>query len=538
MKSIRNLTISSLFKVFTIVLIAFFATGVSTNAQQKEKTISDFRVKGFHLDLRIQVMTMPALKEFAKELADFGMNTLVMEWEGTYPYEKHATISNKYAYTRDEVKEFVAYCDSLGIDVIPLQQCFGHVEYILRHGRYNHLRESRNDLSQVCPLKMAGNKQLFTELFKDMAMLHTSEYIHIGGDETRLLGHCAQCSKKVAAEGTSKLFSDYLIMLCNQVVTLGKKPVIWADMVLKYPDVVDYLPKETVYVDWNYGWDINYFGNVGDLLKKDANFWGAPAIRSHPDNWYSIDWEKHFNNLCNYIPYAREAGYQGIVMTSWSTSGVYGYTWDTNMEVIDLHAMRNVYPLSGFRILIAAYVQALNQSEPLDPENFVKKYAKHRFGLKKEGGEGLWSVLRTSQKIIKFQNPSDTQELDSINKMVKQAEKVMAAIKPSKHQKEFEHLKLMLDMRSFYLDIKKVESFYESGQYTSATAKDLLPELERLLVESKILDDRFMQLNEGYLYPEEIKEQNEIRNRQLQNLYEAVTKARTGLESLKFSAKD
>src|SRR6201996_4981616 len=91
----------------------------------------DFAVKGFHLDLRIQVMKMDALKAFAKKLSEQGINTLVMEWEGTYPFESHLLIPNKYAYTKEEIKSFISYCSSIGIDVIPLQQSFGHVEYIL-----------------------------------------------------------------------------------------------------------------------------------------------------------------------------------------------------------------------------------------------------------------------------------------------------------------------------------------------------------------------------------------------------------------------
>jgi hypothetical protein len=40
---------------------------------------------------------------------------------------------------------------------------------------------------------------LFTRLFKDLAATHASPYIHIGCDETHLLGHCPVC-KKLAAD--------------------------------------------------------------------------------------------------------------------------------------------------------------------------------------------------------------------------------------------------------------------------------------------------------------------------------------------------
>ena len=226
-----------IFTLFTFLLLLLLLPG---------KVIArdnDFDVKGFHLDLRIQVMTPKALHELANELADFGINTLVMEWEASYPYQKHAVISNQYAYTREEVEAFISHCHSLGIDVIPLQQCFGHVEYILRNERYSHLKEDRKEISQICPLKTEGDSLLFSELFEDMASLHSSQYIHIGGDETYLLGHCADCSRKAAAEGKSKLFVDYMKMITNIIIDMGKTPVMWADILLKHPEAASELPK-------------------------------------------------------------------------------------------------------------------------------------------------------------------------------------------------------------------------------------------------------------------------------------------------------
>ena len=114
-KSIRSL------KTIGILFLAFFLLCPSVYSSPKAMNKHDFAIKGFHIDLRCEVMTMPALKNFAKELAEFGINTIIMEWEGSYPYDKHATISNKYAYSREEVRSFVSYCSTLGIDVIPLQ---------------------------------------------------------------------------------------------------------------------------------------------------------------------------------------------------------------------------------------------------------------------------------------------------------------------------------------------------------------------------------------------------------------------------------
>jgi hypothetical protein len=488
---------------------------------------SRFAVRGFHVDLRIQVMTMDALKALADELAAFGLNTLVMEWEGSYPYLNNATISNELAYTREEVKEFIGYCERLGIDVIPLQQCFGHVEYILRHDRYSELKEDRKEISQLCPLKKEADSLLFADLFADMASMHSSEYIHIGGDETYLLGHCPACSLKAATEGKSKLFVDYMKMMCNIIIDLGKRPVMWADILLKYPEAASELPEETIFIDWNYGWKTNYFGDIAALQAKGMEFWGSPAIRSHPDNSYVTCWEKHFNNQRDFIPYAREAGYTGIIMTSWSTSGLYGFTWDVNYEVTDMEQIRNTYPLSGFRILLASYAEALRTNEPIDPKAFVVRYAADRFGFTASEGETLWEILTIPPELIVNGKPATSSSIAEMRVPVEEAMVKMNNLKPLSNKDEFEHFRLMLDIRDHYLRFREAESRFNSADFSEDEKDDLASDLEGLIRESKQLDRRFSRLQKGFLHESEIAQQNMIRNRKLMLLHRRLKGNRT-----------
>ena len=517
----------------TVVVLSLLAGCRNAEPQaQQVKSIplmedNQFKVRGFHVDLRIQVMTMDALKALADELAAFGMNTLVMEWEASYPYQNNATVSNELAYTRDEVRAFVDYCEALGIDVIPLQQCFGHVEYILRHDRYSDLREDRKEISQLCPLKEEGDSLLFADLFADMAEMHRSDYIHIGGDETYLLGHCPACSLKAATEGKSKLFVDYMKMMCDIVISLGKKPVMWADILLKYPEAASEMPEETIFIDWNYGWKTNYFGNIAALQEQGLEFWGSPSIRSHPDNSYVTCWEKHFNNQRDFIPYSREAGYTGIVMTSWSTSGLYGFTWDVNYEVTDMEQVRNTWPLSGFRILLASYAEALNTPEPLDPHGFVLRYAAERFGLSESDGELFWETLTIPPELIVSGKPASSPSITAMRETVEAAVEKMKRLNLVTNRDEFEHFRLMLDIRLHYLKFKEAEARFNAPDFSADDRAGVVADLETLIVETNDLDRRFAKLNRGYLHETEIEQQNMIRNRKLMLLHRRLTGNRT-----------
>ena len=94
------------FSLLLSALLLFFVFSFS-NAEAKNKAENDFKVIAYHVDLRVQVMPMPALKALATEVADLGFNTIIMEWEATYPYKQHSIISNRYAYTQAEIEDFI-----------------------------------------------------------------------------------------------------------------------------------------------------------------------------------------------------------------------------------------------------------------------------------------------------------------------------------------------------------------------------------------------------------------------------------------------
>ncbi|MDD2513642.1 MAG: hypothetical protein PHS71_10400 [Proteiniphilum sp.] len=248
-------------------------------------------------------------------------------------------------------------------------------------------------------------------------------------------------------------------------------------------------------------------------------FWGSPAIRSHPDNWYLTEWEKHFNNQRDFIPYARKAGYTGMVMTSWSTSGLYGFTWDVNYEVMDMLQIRNNYPLSGFRILVASYAEALKQREPLQPEEFIVQYASDRFGFSSDESQRFKEVLFIPQELIREGNPVTSLSIADLQQKTAKARSILYRLTPKRNLKEFAHFLLMIDLRAFYLEFKEMKAIYNSDTFNRDLAKELLPQMEALIRHSKELDDRFCKLQKGFLNDREIEAQNQFRRLDLLETY-------------------
>lgn len=471
-----------------IILLAVLAGCTTVQAAAPD-------VRAVYLDFRTQVMTPDAMKELARKAADDGMNAVVVEWEASFPFEENAVLCNRFAFSRSEVRAFIDCCAELGLDVIPVQNCFGHAEYILRHPRYAALKEDRKDCSQVCPLKADLAEPLFRSIFGEIAALHPSPYIHIGCDETRLLGHCPACRKKVGEQGVSALYVDYVVRMCRIVAELGKTPMIWADILLKHPEAIDRLPKEVVIVDWNYGWKPDYFGKMESIEHSGHEIWGACSLRSHPDNLFLVQWRKHLENIFDYTAYAAEHGFKGIINTSWSTSGTYGYIYDDANEVVEIQPVREVYPHAGFDMLDEAYAAAL-AGRFRDPDAFLDDYCRTRLGLARpEEIVAVKEYFNMPQRPVAASG-SNAQairaELDRARDVREGFRKVQF---PDAAQTIARHLGLMLDIRINYLRFKLLEDRTQSPEFRPSQAAACLDELNALLSGTEQLRKTFVRLN-------------------------------------------
>ena len=515
------------------------------DANDKTSKSDNFSVVAYHVDLRVQIMPMPTLKALAKEIYALGFNTLIMEWEATYPYKQHSIISNRYAYSREELTEFINYSEGLGLDVIPLQQSLGHAEYILMHERYAYLRADKRNLSQIDPTRLDVARDFFTELYSDMLSMHQSQYVHIGGDETRILD-CKRCQEAWGDDGEelgkSKLYVEYMTMIAEIVIAQGKTPLLWADMILAHPDAIADMPKNVIYIDWNYGWKFDRFGeNPRTLIKKyGLKFWGASSIRSSPDDYHVTSWSKHMKNQVVYVSYARESGFEGMVLTSWSTSGQYGYEWFWP-EVVEIFPLRQVYPHAypndAFRMNTLGFIKAVQQEKTFKPKDFAHQYAQQRFGLTAGESEKLWNILTDeslNNKVIIGSSPlsgikglpDNKRVVSATLEKVRELQAALTKIVPKKNPKEFAHYHLQIDFREYYLSFRQIQYLVQSTAFSEKNNLKAIKQLEQLLARSVELNKRFKKLFTGKLYDTEIERLNQYRNKKAILLHQRLTRER------------
>jgi len=205
-----------------------------------------------HLDLKGKMFRPSYIPQLFRDLAGQGVNTVVVEYEDIFPFKDINVVWDPaVAWTPRTLKRFLAEAKRNGIEVIPLQQCLGHLEYVFRWHRYRRFAEDRAYPSTLCLSKQKG-RNLVANMLRQVVEAHPdSRYVHIGMDEARGLASCPRC----AAKGdVLALFLQHLRDLCDIAEEYGKTPILWSDMLEDHfrADVLDEFRDRVIMCPWDY----------------------------------------------------------------------------------------------------------------------------------------------------------------------------------------------------------------------------------------------------------------------------------------------
>jgi len=211
-------------------------------------------MRGFQLNVKfVRQLNFENILQFIENAASYKLNTIMLEYGDRFPLKKHSVINARDALTEEQLKQIVTCAEDHYIELIPLMQCIGHLEYVLQHDSYKHLRENPDVTSQLCPANPEA-LALVREMLEEIIALHGSSLrrIHIGGDEARQLGVCPKCAKRVAESSVGVMFAEHLNQVCTMVTEAGLTPIIWDDILCKHPDALESLTRQATIMYWDY----------------------------------------------------------------------------------------------------------------------------------------------------------------------------------------------------------------------------------------------------------------------------------------------
>jgi len=184
---------------------------------------------GVHLDLKGAVHKPRYFLQVLADLAGQGVNAVLVEYEDVFPFEPpvRVALDRQAVWSKKMLRDFLAEAARLGIEVIPLQQCLGHLQYVFRWPRYRRWSEEDQSLGTLCVSQDKGRAFVFEMLRQVLAAHPESRYVHLGLDEAHKLATCPRCRRR---GDTLAVFLAHLNDLCEIVAAAGKTPIIWSDM--------------------------------------------------------------------------------------------------------------------------------------------------------------------------------------------------------------------------------------------------------------------------------------------------------------------
>jgi hexosaminidase len=142
-------------------------------------------------------------------------------------------------YTKEEMREIVAYCKEKGIDVIPEFDMPGHTSALLSAypelscgGKEVKIKTHQGIFKDVLCLAKEETFNMVTNILDEFLEIFPYEYIHIGGDEAPS-DHwkaCPDCQRLMRESGV-KNYSEYQNLFMNKVIDYlenkGRHAIVW-----------------------------------------------------------------------------------------------------------------------------------------------------------------------------------------------------------------------------------------------------------------------------------------------------------------------
>jgi hypothetical protein len=279
----------------------------------------DFGVRGVMLDIsRDKVPTMQTLEALVDRLASWKVNQVQLYVEHTFAYREHEEVwADASPLTAEEVVELDAFCRARHVELVPNQNCLGHMGRWLAHERYRAMAiapdgwpDARGHIhapTTIDPAKPAS-LALVRELLAELLPCFSSRRVQVGLDEPWEL--------------PAERMGDYLswVRTLRAVPELeGRDMLIWGDILANHPETLAHLPDGVTVCEWGYEDWHPFADRTAALTGADVPHWVCPGTSS----WLSI--LGRVTNMRGNCRVAAEAGRtngsRGFLTTDWGDMG-------------------------------------------------------------------------------------------------------------------------------------------------------------------------------------------------------------------------
>lgn len=249
--------------------------------------------RGLLLDPARHMLDLDFLRRTLRVMSAYKMNVLHLHLvdDGAWRFELksypkcHGT--GRPFYTRQEIKDLVAYAANLGIEIVPEFDFPGHS--LAAVNAYPELdcegktrSGGKEDAAILCPGK-AATWTFLESIVSEAAEVFPSKYLHMGGDEPyaiRRWASCSDCQARMKKEGVATLealYHTYLRDVHAIAKRHGKTVIFWDDAV--HPGVEPMPPRDVVIHGWKDFKTVEALARAGYAIVNSS--YGPMYLTSH-----------------------------------------------------------------------------------------------------------------------------------------------------------------------------------------------------------------------------------------------------------------
>lgn len=284
------------------------------------------KIRCVHLDLKGTPPTPQRLIRLLEIFAAARYNAVLVEWEDTFPWTVDRRFRSETAYSPETVKQFVKTSESLGMEVIPLVQCLGHMETPLCLPEYARLREVPYRESDLNPLAKGARELIENMVDNVLRLMPHTRYFHLGGDEAWTFGTHPDTKKFISKHGKGALYLHHVEPLLDKLKARNIRPMLWHDMMRDWEaKALKRLAKKADLVVWGYNGHPDRVKHhyrtavIKRFVRYKVPLWGATAYKGSNGSDADLpNFTAREENALAWAEIAQRYGFKGVIATAWS----------------------------------------------------------------------------------------------------------------------------------------------------------------------------------------------------------------------------
>lgn len=358
-----------------------------------------------------------------------------------------------------DIKELSTYAAKYHMQLVGSFQSFGHFNNILSLPQYQSMGETSTMISPLDPKA----RQFLESVITEMCAAFSSPYFNVNCDETFDLGK-GKSKKYTDSVGVAKFYADHLKFLYDVVKKNGKQLMMWGDIALQHEEILDMLPKDIIYMTWEYGDPESYNKWIDPFVKRNLQFMVCPGILN--TNRLFPDLAIAKANINGFINEGYEKGTIGAYTTIWDEGGdqLFSEDWygvymaaekSWNVKAVFNDGFDKRYEQVAYGTGNGAYVKAIG-----------KLMALRDLPLTYNMTHEIWwqHILPQNSETLILNNKDVTEGLRLIN----EAGVLLQSARPAKHLSDLATLRYIVDRYKLLFDtriqIAAIAKWYQQNE--------------------------------------------------------------------------